>query len=211
MRVFFFFSSLLNVYFPYITLFSWMLALCHSCWTWNFSLRIFLMSVTWMPPRWRFIADLLEKIYPSQLHLPSPQISSFYLDHLDLMKNFSLTVEVSHSQWQCLWNCLVSLSSWVHLHGQLLKSNPHSGSSFVWAAVLRCGNLRCSQGVGEPVCKSDAGKLWELQLPSLHLDLSGHKTLDKGMFTFSRLLECLEVEWATCCPAGEDLRHFGLT
>ena len=52
-----FFWSLLNVYFTYITLFSWMLALCHSCWTWNFSLRIFLMSVTWMPQRWRFIAS----------------------------------------------------------------------------------------------------------------------------------------------------------
>ena len=31
------------------------------------------------------------------LQLPSPQTSSFYLDHLDLMKNFSLSVEVSHS------------------------------------------------------------------------------------------------------------------
>ena len=63
---------LMGLYFTYITLFSWMLALCHSCWTWNFSLRIFLMSVTWMPQRWRFIADLLEKIYHSNFHLPKP-------------------------------------------------------------------------------------------------------------------------------------------
>ena len=37
----FFFLSLLNVYFTYIALFSWMRALCHSRWTWNFSSQNF--------------------------------------------------------------------------------------------------------------------------------------------------------------------------
>ena len=106
------------------------------------------------------------------------------------LKEFSQLEFLGSPAWQTLK---------IHIQG-LPLSEPLYQDVATWDGA---------KGVVEPVCKSDTGKLCELQLPSLHLDLSGHKTLDRWVFTFSQLLGCLEIGWATCCPAGEDLAHLG--